>query len=1305
MEKATVARTPSISVEVGAERSRASVRFTLGTAAAKAEAARLDVVHALGVTTGVVPADAEGVALDLSALPAGPAELRVTPLLPGGREGRAASTSFAVPGRAGTGPELALLQVRDRRLRRPGKGSAVAPRLRVAVREGRAAASAVHVRLERPDGSVEHALQAAPAGDAGELRPFELAAGAPAGKYVVTAVAVDVDGNTGPAAETTFALGDEGAAAPEIGRVTWRKDDRIVIRGSGFAADGLVVLLDGLRLPVAAASDGELEVLAPTTVPGRLEVLTDLGSAVAPREVGPPVRIEIVPPDAAVHEGGALQLAATVRGAADATIAWSVDPAASVAISEDGLLTVGAEAPDAVVVRAASPSTGAEATATVRVVGASGRDVALGPRGGTSRGVGGATLTVPPGALAAPVQMTVSARPPRAARKGAVVAAEVGLTAAKLAKPATLEVPLRVAVTPGAKLEVEHLEGGKWTPAGHGTVDVTGYVLHVDLSRLTEWVRVLVPYPEPYDAALSAAPAIHAVQRTPVEEGDTVALLVTGENLVPGLTQVSVARGNGTVDQRIACRGVVVRGDGSALGVTVEVGALGELGEGMLSDHVLRADTPAGRAEIALPILGHDELVVTAGQTTTVTASRVFSRLQVDTGGTLLIASTVPPVTIAALGDAVIDGDVTVVAGAGASGARGVDGGGAGAGGGGAAPFSVGVGGAGGAGGGNGSTAGSPGTMGGSPGPGAVGGTGGAGGPGGGGGLHPHLGGDGVKGGTAPHTRIPGFQARSSLVPPLRPGAGGGGGGGGGGEGWAFTFTGGGGGGGGAGGGAAAIGAGEGIRLRGVVMANGGDAGNGGSAGADPPGVFTYISAGQGGGGGGGGGGSLWLQGVGDSWGAFVLAVSGKPGATPSATVQVEARTLLQQALARPSSGEIRADGAIIGLARPVATQGPDVHYRPNLVETQASVDVSGFNATHMRVSNGFGTTRRAVTSSFNAGLNADTFACIAPIPLAEGFNDIIAEWMYETYGLPESSPLLDAQVLMTSAPVRMRTVLRMVGTIAQYGFSATIAPAAPQVATERSIDLTAAVNATQATPLLWSVSGGNDFGTVAPTAAGARYTAPTRPLAAPALVAVASALAPTFRSSVAVTVLPGIATAAVAATGQPRIPTLPSANCGQVITIDIPAATFALTGQGFGIATTVEFPLLFAAPGGGCARSVQPVVPTIATGLQGLTAEVPGCADPGGWVRIAGHGSARLQIVPAVTRIDGDRAAELEYTIRGTGFACGETQVLVNGVPQPATAMVSLTCGSIVMRGWPPAGASLIVRTSGGDSAPIPVP
>ena len=116
-------------------------------------------------------------------------------------------------------------------------------------------------------------------------------------------------------------------------------------------------------------------------------------------------------------------------------------------------------------------------------------------------------------------------------------------------------------------------------------------------------------------------------------------------------------------------------------------------------------------------------------------------------------------------------------------------------------------------------------------------------------------------------------------------------------------------------------------------------------------------------------------------------------------------------------------------------------------------------------------------------------------------------------------------------------------------------------------------------------------------------------------------------------------------------------------------------------------------------------IAPTIAPGLQSLTAEVPACADPGGWVHIAGHGSARLQIVPEVTSIDGIRASEPDLYVRGSGFACGETQVLVDGVLQPATSILSLSCGSIHMTPWPARGASLVVRTSGGDSAPVAVP
>ena len=749
-----------------------------------------------------------------------------------------------------------------------------------------------------------------------------------------------------------------------------------------------------------------------------------------------------------------------------------------------------------------------------------------------------------------------------------------------------------------------------------------------------------------------------------------------------------------------------MKADGSALGVTVEVSPLPELGEGNLSDHRLRVETAAGRAEFPLPITGHDELIVAAGQTVTVSASRRFSVLRIDTGGTLEVASTVPPVLIEVLGEAFIDGSVTVVAGRGTAGTKGTAGGAGGAGGVGAAPFIVGAGGNGGGGGTDGDKNGMGGSAGASPpGSGLPAGTAGAGGNAGGWGLHPHAGGSGTTGGAAPHARIPGFQAHSGNFPALGIGAGGGGGGGGGGEGWVFKFAGGGGGGGGAGGGGVGIAAGQGIRFRGVVMANGGDGGSGGTAGDGLPDPWAYITAGQGGGGGGGGGGTILLQGITESQGAYAVAVSGKQGFHPNSAVQVEWRTLLQQALARESTGDIRADGAIVGLARPVATQGPDILYLPYLVSTQPSIDVTGYNATHLRVAGGFSHARRAITWATNAGLNAETVLCGASVPLDEGFNEVVAEWLWETFGLPESDPQLDAQVRMTSARVRTRRVLRLSGTIPYYDFTATVTPATLTVATERTGDLTVAVTATQPTALLWSVFGGDDYGTVAATANGARYRAPSRVPGSVATVRVASALDPNRRTEATVTVVPGIATAAVAATGTPAIAALPSANCGQTIAIDIPAATYALTGEGFTSVPAVEFPVLHARTGGGCERGIVPIAPTIATGLQSLTAEVPACADPGGWVHIANHGSARLQIVPEVTSIDGIRASEPDFTVRGSGFACGETQVLVDGALLPATSILSLSCGSIHMTPWPARGALLVVRTSGGDSAPIAVP
>ena len=221
------------------------------------------------------------------------------------------------------------------------------------------------------------------------------------------------------------------------------------------------------------------------------------------------------------------------------------------------------------------------------------------------------------------------------------------------------------------------------------------------------------------------------------------------------------------------------------------------------------------------------------------------------------------------------------------------------------------------------------------------------------------------------------------------------------------------------------------------------------------------------------------------------------------------------------------------------------------------------------------------------------------------------------------------------------------------------------------------------------------------PTTAGARYTAPRRSPAGGARVRAASSLDPARYTPATVDVLPGIRIVAAAATGTPAVPGLPSANAGQVIEIVIPPEVHAITNQGFSN-VQVEFETLRPKAGGGCESAVLPVAATVAPGLLSLTATVPACAAPRGWVRVPGHGSAELQIVPAVTSFDGDRAADPDVTVRGNGFGCGQTDVLVNGAPVAAD---SVTCGSAHLALWPLQNAQLVMRTVGGTSAPGAVP
>ena len=727
----------------------------------------------------------------------------------------------------------------------------------------------------------------------------------------------------------------------------------------------------------------------------------------------------------------------------------------------------------------ADPS--ATATAGVRVIPPQGTAASVGSRGGTVASADGrATLTVPAGALAEPVAIDVRPRRTRATTRGELVAAEVRLTPAVLATEAELVVTLDAQATPGSTMEVLAEQGGAWVPVGEALVDLQGMTATIKLTTLPDHIRVRPGATRVRDVipAQLSAPVVTGVEGSPpVEEGATVAVLVTGANFVPGATYVSVLLG-GAVDTRIVPGGAAVTRDGTRLATTIRVDPIPELpgptpgGSAPLSAHMLRVQTPAGTADIPFPIAGRDEIRVQAGQVVAIGAPVRLSRLDVDRGGRLDVASTVPPVTIDVLGQAEIWGDVRVVAANGAFGgspASSSTPGPGGAGGAGAAPFNAGGGGAGGPGGliGVGPPAATMGATG-SAGLGARPGTLGAGGAGGvgansaGWGPLPHGGEPGLPGAGAPNPHIVSASA-SSYPPGFAPGAGGGGGGGGGGEGLlAPGRPGGGGGGGGAGGGAVRIAAGRELWTYGSVVARGGDGGRGGLGSGD-----FWISAGHGGSGGGGGGGSIHLSGLARGIGA-VAATSGATPPSRNAGVNVEARTPLQIALASPPTGEIRIDGYALTTCRPSPTPGPDLFHDGQLVATVPSFEVRGLDANFISVTNGEDEEHHPVRAEhlFPNSFTSSNAFFIRTVPLRPGFNYIKAQRWLE----PDPFPMEANALLMESAGVRVRRVYYLPDTIGAYEFACTLAPASLTVPTERAADIAATVTASQQTGLMWSV-------------------------------------------------------------------------------------------------------------------------------------------------------------------------------------------------------------------------------------------
>jgi hypothetical protein len=311
-------------------------------------------------------------------------------------------------------------------------------------------------------------------------------------------------------------------------------------------------------------------------------------------------------------------------------------------------------------------------------------------------------------------------------------------------------------------------------------------------------------------------------------------------------------------------------------------------------------------------------------------------------------------------------------------------------------------------------------------------------------------------------------------------------------------------------------------------------------------------------------------------------------------------------------------------------------------------------------------------------------------VPLAPGFNDLAA--VVTLVNIPGDPPI----ILAEPHPVRVRRVLYLPGVTPVFAFTCTIAPATPTVVTERTVKLTATVTGTTLTPVAWSVDGGAANGVVDQQGT---YKAPCTAPGGPVTVRASSAFDPSKSGTATVTVIAGIELNGQAAFGTPADAAVPSANAGQAITIAIPAAAQAVTGEDFAAGQATEFQTIERDASGTCKVGVTTVAGTAAAGMTSLQVAVPTCAAPDQHVRIAGHGCARLQVVPRISALDRSPSLGQGMAVNGDGFACGATDVYFGATKVPAAQVLSVSCTVILLGTRPAQGEQVTVRTAGGTS------
>lgn len=710
-------RIHDVNVPPPADRGAIQVGFTYQAGSVPIAVLEITAETRLGRLAGTVPAEFVGavhagggvVTLNLASLPAG--RCQVTLVLVDREERRGAQFAFGleVPGgeQSAADPVLGAVRAEQERLTRPDGDDLVNAWFVVACERGRSALSGVYVRVSGPDG--DQAGFAAPLPpqaeelDAVRLRLLVFGAAEALGVYRVVVTALDADGNTSgtqsAAVELVQAGGTQGPRVDGLEPLAAAAGEPITVHGGGFDGEELAVQVGDVRADLLAVAPDRLTLLTPPVdQPARVTVVNRHGRGTSQAEVAPRIAVRIVPERFELPEGDTIQLTALVSGTRNHGVGWRVEDGAAGEVSPSGLYTAPSfSGPQTVRITATSsadPQAVATATGSLVARPAARGPGRLGRLGGTVLSEdGGSMLAVPADALQEPAVVEVHPVAADLAEQGldaetiVVAAARVGPDGLQLQRPAELTIPLRTYLEPGAWVALQALDAAtnRWMDLDELGVVIDGDRLRIEQVAFHRDLRALQrvsPLPR------SFAPAISGVAPPTLEEGATAAVLVTGNNFVPGATTLTLLdAASGQVEARVAVRTIFVTADGTRLGVTLKAGVMTDLGAGLTRLLTLRVSTPGGAASAPLTIVGHDELDLPSGSRT-LFFSQVFSRLTVGPGARLTVLNQVPAVEITVMERAQIDarfeassGVLEVGPGNGRFGTLGTAGGGGGAGG------------------------------------------------------------------------------------------------------------------------------------------------------------------------------------------------------------------------------------------------------------------------------------------------------------------------------------------------------------------------------------------------------------------------------------------------------------------------------------------------------------------------------------------------------------------------------------------------------------------------------------------------